>query len=364
MQTSDLTKIVEQKTLKLIDNMEVAAFESEAPLRAENYVKLANLYHFHKEFLKERDILIRFTESSLAFEEDLMEIYERIEHISKTIHLAPEADASLAETDDSLSLVGIESEPDIVELSSNTKVIHKHKNESSNLSGKTIKVLSVCAVYTGRGDEDEIVQLSLVLTQYTEGEEIPFHILDTYTGNRKTLLPPAKKILSKFNIRDEAAETRPLKNEKVIQLFNQAEYVVSHNNPNIERRFIVTLFPELISCKWYSTQKDIPWRALGYDSISLSKITMALGRRKPRSSLERAKAISQLLQHHEPSSNNYLIERIHYMKPMQAIEMTKAMKLQHKRMTNKKGAGKWLLGLIFIASAAAAGLWYMGIIEL
>jgi hypothetical protein len=360
MQTSDLTKIVVQKTLRLIDNMEVAAFEKGTPLRAENYLKLANLYHFHKEFTKEREILVRFTESSLAFEEDLMEVYERIEHISKTIHVVPEVETS-AHPEDLLSLVAIESEPDIVELSSNSKVTHKHKNDESNLNGKTIKVASVCAVYTGRKDEDEIIQLSIVLTQYAQGSESPFHILETYTGNRKTLITPPQKILTKFNIRDNAYETRPLDKAKLLRIFSDADYVVSHNNPNIERRFIVTLLPQLINSKWYSTQKDIPWRALGYDSTSLSKISLALGKRKPRTSLERAKAISQLLQHHEPSNNHFLIERIHYMKPMQSIEMTKAMKQQHKKMARKSTSG-WLVLIVALLSSGAVGLWYFGIV--
>jgi len=384
--TNNLTDIVENKLLSLIENEEVAAFDGKETLRSENYVKLADLYHFHKAFDKEEEILTRFSESSFANNEELMDIYERIEKVSKTRHVLnrgnielkpspaknppapnkPASGAAASETknkesfleravkEEELALQAIESEPDIVEISSNANVVHKNKNTETALEGLTITVLAVCAVYTGRLETDEIVELSLVLFEYTEGKENPFSVLKTYTGNRKTLVVPPSKVLTKFSIEPDAYLTTPLNKETVLSMFLQADYVVSHNNPNVERKLLITLFPEIIDANWHSTQKDIPWRALGFESVGLSHIVKSFGKRKPRGSLERAKAISQVLQQEEPSNHHPYIERIHYMKPMKSIEWTKEMERQNKRMAVSRSKGKVIVGVIVVVAIAAA----------
>lgn len=360
--TPNLTDIVEQKFLTLIDNEELTAFENDGVLHSGNYIKLANLYHFQKEFEKEEKILARYTESRFADAKELTDIFERIDIISEKRYVLKQAPLNKNIEDSALSLTILESEQEAVELSLNKEVIHQNKNTQTAIDGLTITVLSVCAVYTGLKPDDEIVELSLVLLEYTESKENPFSIIKTYKGNRDSDKPIPNRLSHKFNLSSSSALEKPMNKEEILQIFLQANYVVSHDHADIERKHLVTLFPVLKNCKWYSTQKDIPWKALGFESTSLSAITKSFGRRKPRTSMERAKAICQLLQHNESSTNDPLIERIHYMKPMRKIEWTDEMERQHKNM-NKKQAKEpnflvWFLALSIIAAGVAKYLKY------
>jgi len=337
--TPNLTDIVEQKFLTLIDDEELTAFENDGVLHSGNYIKLANLYHFQKEFKKEEKILGRYTESKFADAKELTDIFERIDVISEKRHILEQAPLNKNIEDSGLSLTTLESEQEAVELGSNKEVIHQNKNTQTAIEGLTITVLSVCAVYTGQKPDDEIVELSLVLLEYTESKENPFSIIKTYQGNRQSNKPIPKKLSHKFNLSSGSSLEKPMDKEEILQMFLRANYVVSHNHADIERKHLVTLFPVLKSCKWYSTQKDIPWKALGFESTSLSDITKSFGRRKPRTSMERAKAICQILQHKESSTNDPLIERIHYMKPMRELEWTDEMQQQHKNMYKKQVNG-------------------------
>jgi len=233
-------------------------------------------------------------------------------------------------------LIAIESEPDNVVLSSKNMVRHQNKASKESLKIHTITVLTVCAIYSDRSNQGEILELSLVLFEYSESNEPSFKIIQSYTGNRELTKAISKQAMMKFGIDEHATLNNPMNHEMVISMFQKADYVVSHNNPEIERNKIVTLFSEVKDAKWYSTQKDIPWRALGIESTGLSALAKLFGKRKPRSSLDRAKMISYILQYNEPNTNTPYIERIHYMKPMKTLEWTADMETLNQLMNGKK----------------------------
>ncbi|MBV1911892.1 MAG: hypothetical protein KUG78_21545 [Kangiellaceae bacterium] len=363
----NLTAVVEQKLLNVVANQEVQSAEDGLELSVDNYLKLADLYHFHKSFEKERKILERFTESENAAIESLQDTYERIERIAKTLHVlngpipAPSNDRSSSE--ETLSLLSIESEPEVVEMHSHSKVNLTIISPMNSPLKESVKYLTICAAYTGRRDDDEVVQLSMVLSSFTASSSSKFRVLETYTGTRLTKKVVPQRLLSKFNISKDEHLNRPFDRQRIISLFEQADYVVSHNNPNVERQMLVTLLPEVVDSEWYSTQKDIPWRALGFDSISLSKLAAGFGRRKPRTTLERAKAISLLLQHEEPSGSHLYIERVQNMKPMKAIKLSKQMLAAHHKMNKSKPSYKILIAGIFVSVLVlSAGLKYLRIV--
>jgi hypothetical protein len=350
----NLTELVERKLLSVIKSQEAESHENQTELVAENYIKLADLYHFHKSFKKEFEILNRFAEFPTACQEELQDVYERIEKIQKTRHRLQDSliEKALEKEDKELSLMAIESEPDIVELDSKAKVNLTLISPQAENQLSTIKFLTLCAAYTGKKDTDEIVQLAMVLCEYNADESPAFHVLKTFLGTRNPNIKVPERVFSKFNIKQDDHLKNPFLAEEVIELFEEADYVISHNNPNIERQHLVTLIPEIANAQWYSSQKDIPWRALGFESVSLSSIVGEFGKRKPRSTLERAKAIYTILQHEEPSGGNLFFERIRNMKPMKAIAITDRMKKLHRKMTSKKSNTPTIVSLVFIGLVA------------
>ncbi|MDQ7050682.1 MAG: hypothetical protein Q9M92_14555 [Enterobacterales bacterium] len=356
----NLTNLVEQKFLAQLEQEETIARDSNKTLSSNIYMRLANLYHFHRDLIKEEAILVRYSELPFADKEQLLEIYERIEELSNQRHILNENKMtsinSTVPNDDKagLSLLSIESEDEFLAMSSDAKVFHKHKDSQPSLEEKDIRILTIGAIFTGQRDDDELIEISVVLFDYCANQDKPFQLIETYTGNRETIKAPPEAILSKYFISPDAHQITPLDREKILYLFDLADYVVSHGQSDVERKLIVTLFPELIDAEWYSSKKDIPWRALGFESIELADIIQSYGRRRPRTSMEQAKSIFQLLKNTEPESDTLYIERIHYMKPMKPLTWTDEMQAQHLRLNEIKpqrqfkGAG---LFVVFIIAA-------------
>lgn len=358
----NLTELVEQKLLAVVDLQESHSNTKKEVLHVENYLKLADLYHFHKDFEKEHQILVRFSKSEFASPEELQDIYERIERVAKTRHVLRSSIIEKASAIDALSLIAIESEPDVVEMHSRAKVNLTHISPKREIEPEVIKYLTLCAAYTGKKENEEIIQLSLVLSEFSPGAEQKFKLLKSLTCARKVLKPLQESIFQKFNIDKDAHIKSPFKLDEVIALFKEADYIISHNHPEIERNLLVTLMPEIIDSQWYSSQKDIPWRALGYDSIGLSKLCRELGKRMPRTTMERAKAISLILQQQEPSGGNIFFERIRNMKPMKAIVMTDTMLANHKKLRGTQSKlGPVIFTLVILAAATVAGFKYWGV---
>lgn len=362
--SNNLTLIVEEKFLSLIEQQENVASTDNLDLSSENYIRLANLYHFHKDFEKEEDILNRFANSECAANDDLVDVYERIDKVSNLRHLQEKASLRDFSSDGDLKLVSIETGPDpiVVEMSSRKKTTQVKRIDKLSLIGQTITALSVCAVYTGKGLEDELIQLALVLFEYTAGEEKPFKILGNYVGNRRPHHPVADEIYNRFCIRPSDLRNDPLEKQKVAKLFEKADYVISHNNADIERQQICLFYPEAGQSKWYSTQKDIPWRALGFESKSLSELSRAQGKNVPRTSSERAMAICNLLQQEEPYAGYPFMERIYYMKPMKELAWTPEMEKRYKKQNNNHVYLKIAGGVVLALSATTVGLVYAGIL--
>jgi len=364
--SNNLTLIVEEKFLSLIEQQENVATSDNFDLSSENYIRLANLYHFHKDFEKEEGILNRFANSNRAANDDLVAVYDRLDKVSNLRHLQQKVKMQEFSSEGDLKLVSIETDPEpvVVAISSRKKVNQSIRNEKRPLIGQTITALSVCAVYTGKTPEDELVQLALVLFQYTAGDERPFKILGNYVGNRKPTRPIADEIYNRFRIRPADLREHPLERQKIAALFEKADYVISHNNADIERHQICLFYPEARQSKWYSTQKDIPWRALGFESKSLSELSRAQGKPTPRTSSERAMAICNLLQQEEPFAGYPFMERIYYMQPMKELVWTLQLEKQHKKLNNKYVLLKVIAGIVIALTAITSGLVYAGIFQL
>jgi hypothetical protein len=363
--TSNLTLIVEEKALAALSHIEKSRKGSGSTVPSDCYLQLANLYHFHKEYEKEEGILNRFVKLPNAANDDFVEIFDRIERVSALRKIQRENKPVQTANLHQLKLVDSEEDDRVetIDLSSHQALNQSQREGKRSLIGQTITALSVCAVYTGKTERDELIQLALVLFQYKAGESKPFNVIAEYQGNRVPRMDVNDETYRHFSMQSEDLKSNPLDIKKIAAMFEKADYVISHNDTEFERKHVCSVYPEANQSKWYSTQKDIPWKALGFETKSLSDLTRALGKAKPRTSLERAKAICALLQQEEPFAGYPFMERIYYMKPMKPITWTKALERKHKRMMRRHFGLKIAGGLILFSSILLAGLVYAGVFQ-
>ncbi len=361
MSAPQLTKRVEKKILSIIDTMESHVFKGSTAINSQYYQKLADLYHFQKDFLQEAAILKRYVQLETVYlsrsaNDDLVEIYERIDRAY---------DLEKCKRDNEQVLFNLELEPRIgevekISLSSNKKTVRRINSKQQDITARPIKCLAVCAAYTGRGDQDEILQLALVLFEYQVTRDKPSKVLRSLITNRKPLSEIPEIKLRKFGLTKSQMKTAQFDSEAVAQVFSEADIVISHNHADIERKLIATLLPDAAKKPWYSSQKDIPWGALGYESKSLSQIVAQHGDKLPRTTMDRANAIYRLLISQEPYSENSFLERLYALQPMKEFEWTQDLLKKHHQLQRqgRKSRLALLIGsFLFIAGITGLGYW-------
>lgn len=331
MNNPQLTRKVEKKILSIIEEQEANASVQEKSISSKYYMQLADLYHFQKDFSNEASILKRFARLDSAANDDLIEIYDRIDRANRLSEFKILEPVKSPE----LMLVPEFDDNDNISISS-TDVISKRVNKSKTpFIKKSHRVLSVCAAYTGRTDEDEVILLSLILSEVNPSRK-KCKTLSSFEGIRKTRKTVPNKTSLQFSLNQVDYSISPFDHRKIKRLFDQADFVVSHNDADVERKLISVLIPEVAEKPWYSSQKDIPWGALGYETRSLTQLCKAHGERLPRTSIERANGIIRLLNSLEPCGQQTYLERLYNMQPMKALEWTPTLKKQQKRLKRNK----------------------------
>ncbi|MCW8878482.1 MAG: hypothetical protein OQK51_15640 [Kangiellaceae bacterium] len=333
MNAPQLTAKVAKKILSIIDQLESDVASGNATINSQYYRQLADLYHFQKDFKSEAEILQRYvqldpSDLNKAANDDLVEIYERIDRANALIGFKKEELKPAVD----LALEPISEEIEKISISSKKKTAPRSDKQHKEFIEKKLKGLTVCAAYTGRSDRDEVIQLALVLFEYCAKSEKPAKVLKTLVTNRKPLHDVPEKKLRKFGLSSQELKQSKFDYDGIKALFDEADMVISHNDADIERNLIITLIPDLINKRWFSSQKDIPWGALGFDSKSLSKLVLAHGNKVPHSSLDRANAIFNLLLENEPNSDLIFLERLHNMQPMKDFQWTPELLKKHNQL--------------------------------
>ena len=329
MNKPQLKNTIELKLLSIIKLIEDEAQHGLKPIEAKQYLQLADLYHFHKDFESEVKILKRFTQLDKAANDDLVEIYERIDRATQLKEIAEEKPMP-----QKLKLIPVKEDNEKVPVQVKRKTTPRINLDKKPFAEQSLRVLTVCVAYTGRSDNDEVVQIALVLFEYYGKQEKQEKLIDTYVGNRKPSIAIPTQTIMQFGLNNTNKGQLSFDVDRIIKLFNEADMVISHNDSEIERKLLATLIPELADKSWYSSQKDIPWKALGFETRRLTQLARALKEKSPRSCLERAVAIARIVQKKEPFSSQTFLERLYNMQPMKALEWTPELTRQSKRLKN------------------------------
>ncbi|TQV72970.1 hypothetical protein FLL45_16025 [Aliikangiella marina] len=334
----DLTANIERKVCGLIDSAEQKAKQEGQYVDAKLYLQLADLFHFHKKYQKEVQILKRFTHFKYANRDEFVDILERIENAKELDALVEKQKEKVAP----LALVpdddhDAEKKEEFISISSEKKVERRVSTGKEPFETQSLKVIALSAVYTGISDKDEIAEVAMVLFEYTPSRMKKSKIINTYWGSRKTRNSIPKKTINQFNLNVHEKEVLAFDKDKALAMFDQADLVVSHNDAEIERKLMATLVPEMVNIQWYSSERDIPWRAMGFESNRLTQLAGQLDEKIPRSCMDRAMFISRMLQRTEPFSNHVYLERLYNMQPMKAFEWTDGLKKQTKKIARGSG---------------------------
>lgn len=353
-----LTSNIERKMLALIEAAEQKAEQTDETLDPKLYLQLADLYHFHKNYQGEIGILKRFSRLEKTDASELVDIYERIDRISNLASLSSVEKAVEQET--SLELVADAEHEDIISISSAKKINHRVNQAKSPFHSQNIRVLVLSAAYTGITDHDEVAQVAFLLFEYQAERDKPGQIIETYWAERQTLIAVPNKVENQFNLGISSNEVKEFDSRKIINLFASADFVVSHNDAEVERKLLATLIPSIVGMHWYSSEKDIPWRAMGFETNRLTQLAKALGEKTPRTCMERAISIYHILQKEEPSSTHVYLERLYNMQPMKAFEWTPELEKQQKKLAKETTQSLgWVVGLVSILLLASAVVYYL-----
>lgn len=362
----DLTANIERKVCALIDAAEEKAGHDGQQVDAKLYLQLADLFHFHKKFKKEVDILKRFTHFKFANKDEFVEILERIENAKELEQLTEER----REAPTPLALV-----PDVehdgkkheefISISSEKKVEPRAPTGKEPFDNQTIKVLALSAAYTGVSDKDEIAQVAMVLFEYTSSRMKKGKIVSSFWGKRKTKIKVPEKTVNEFSLNLNEKDVLEFDKDKALEMFDQADLVVSHNDAEVERKLLATLIPEMIDKPWHSSERDIPWRAMGFETNRLAQLAGQLDEKVPHSCMDRALFISRMLQKTEPFSSHVYLERLYNMQPMKAFQWTDTLEKQTKKLARANNNNTlWIVFAVMggVSIAVVAYLYFMGIL--
>ncbi|WP_196140344.1 hypothetical protein [Aliikangiella sp. G2MR2-5] len=316
-----LSVIREQERLSMQDN--------NCQLSSRYYFQLADFYHCAKDYDKEAAILSRYARLDSIAGDELIQVYDRIERALKLYDIKVSGRLESSH----LTLVSEDEPVGKFTIGSGSKTHFRVNPSLTPFSQKNHRVLTVCSAYTGRSDDDEIAQIALVLFEFNSESSEASRVLDTYVANRTTRKSIPTKTAMQFALVDKSTKRSVLDSAKILSLFELADFVVSHNDAEIERKLISLHFPQVADKPWYSSQKDIPWGALGYENKSLSTLARAHGEKAARTCLERASAICKLVQKFEPSAERTYLERLYHMTPMRPMVWTPELLKRSKNLT-------------------------------
>ncbi|NVJ48754.1 MAG: hypothetical protein HWE11_00115 [Gammaproteobacteria bacterium] len=353
-----LSQKVAQTLIKKIKQAEQSAAENDSFVYCDDYLALARLYNSLDNYQKEIAVLTRFIDLGRAANEDLP-IVERqlseakaalheqrqIQKISGTNPIAATQDKSREKPSEPSKVPPLQLEN---ETAADAPIWPSNREQPASLSARdiinvheqpldTIKLVSMCAAYTGKSEEDEIFELAIISFEYCQNNDTVTRILDEYHGTRQTAKTIPPEAIARLNTHNRGKSPKYLDVNKVNKIFEKADAVISHNDPHIERQLFLCLFPHLSAVKWRSSQSDIPWQALGFSEKGLSKLLHRYQFKRPnRTPVERAKAIIRLLSQFEPGTQTSLFKRLLHCQPMKPFEWTKSLKQRADKLQKKR----------------------------
>lgn len=161
---------------------------------------------------------------------------------------------------------------------------------------------------TGINPQDELIELGLILFEYSPKDGEILDIIETYQGYNE----PKRKyipdnIVQLTDLTWELVQGEFIDKNKVMTLITRADMLIAHNS-RFDRYYLSKVLPEVKRMKWKCTMLNIPWRKLGVGSLSLQNILNVHGiiQHNKHHALSDARSILELLQIRARNGKRYM----------------------------------------------------------
>lgn len=157
--------------------------------------------------------------------------------------------------------------------------------------------------------DDEVIELAIILFAFDRGLNRIVGILDEYVGLREPTCELSEGAMDVNGITWEIVQGQCLDRSRVEVLFEQAEFLISHN-ASFDFTFVHHLFPSVQLKPWLCTMSGIDWYGKGFQSRGLQQLISRHGIRpgKAHRGLDDAQAALTLLSSEDPSGTTYFEE--------------------------------------------------------
>ena len=129
-------------------------------------------------------------------------------------------------------------------------------------------------------NDDEVIQICMLPFIYTINPATNhFQIIGVYTpyiGFREPSEPISQEIVDLTGITMDMLKGQSLDIEKIDDLLEKTDFIIAHNAA-FDRPFTHGISDKFIDKKWACSMSDVPWRALGFESLKLSHLAADLG---------------------------------------------------------------------------------------
>lgn len=157
--------------------------------------------------------------------------------------------------------------------------------------------------------KDEITELAVILFSFDPESGKITGIIEEYSAYQEPsvqIKPAARKL---YALTDKSLKGMQLNTEKISQILEDAEFIVSHD-AKFDKAFLDPILPNAKDMKWYCSMNGINWLAKGSLSKNLNKLLNERNiqfAEKPRA-LDNAKAVLSLLSCTDYKDNPFLME--------------------------------------------------------
>jgi DNA polymerase-3 subunit epsilon len=123
---------------------------------------------------------------------------------------------------------------------------------------------------------EEIVEIGAILIEADQNTGIISRTIGNYHELREPDVPLSAEASRINGITIDDLRGKRLDCKAFSNLLNQADILLAHN-AKFDRRFIGRLFADTLDKAWFCSMECVPWKTLGFQSKSLSRIAAQLG---------------------------------------------------------------------------------------